>query len=241
MGDISIIARRLSAQHIQYGWAGNSGYPGTVGVRLWNYYNTPEMVEYLFSLGQLQQLCEPDSENSNNTFRTIPTDRPHWVSTKELDVYKKIAFVDHVYLYDSDGRWYYIAPLIVHIKIQLNIVLNHTSKGGILASDFRLHLERAAFKTVQQWYDSNEQFREYAIKAGYDNRQISELGQLLECAEEIWSVYEDNTLVARLSNLYHYFYPWAVAKTDKSGGCIEKIILRPQNAVVHLETIEWNF
>lgn len=75
MGDISVIARRLSDKYVQYGWSGNAGYPGTVGARLWMYYNTPEMVEYLFGLGQLRQLCKPGSETSADPFRTMPTGR----------------------------------------------------------------------------------------------------------------------------------------------------------------------
>lgn len=65
MGDISIIARRLSDKHVQYGWSGNGGYFSTVEVRLLAWYDTPEMVEYLFGLGQLRHLWEPHSEARN--------------------------------------------------------------------------------------------------------------------------------------------------------------------------------
>ena len=47
MGDVSIIARRLSDKYVQYGWCGNGGVFSSVGTRLWEDYNTPEMVEYL--------------------------------------------------------------------------------------------------------------------------------------------------------------------------------------------------
>ena len=241
MGDISIIARRLSDKYVQYGWSGNGGYPGTVGACLWIHYNTPDMVEYLFGLGQLRSLSSPGSDHSSQFFRTKPTGQSHWVGNGELDIYSKIAFVDHVYLYDSDERWYYIAPIIARIKIPLNIVLNHTNKSGILNQNFRLYLERAAFKTIQQWYDENQQFREYASEVGCDHRKITELRQRLEQSETDCSIYGDIGLVASLSKLYRYFYPWAVAKIDGSRERIEKIIFRPQNAIVHLETIEWNF
>lgn len=58
MGDISVIARRLSDKYVQYGWCGNGGYLRTVGARLLAWYDTPDMVEYLFGLGQLQHLME---------------------------------------------------------------------------------------------------------------------------------------------------------------------------------------
>lgn len=47
MGDISIIARRLSDKYVQYGWSGNGGYFQTVGARLLEWYNTPDMVQHL--------------------------------------------------------------------------------------------------------------------------------------------------------------------------------------------------
>ena len=56
MGDVSIIARRLSDKYVQYGWGGNGGVFSAIGTRLWEDYNSPEMVEYLFSLGQLRSL-----------------------------------------------------------------------------------------------------------------------------------------------------------------------------------------
>lgn len=148
MGDISVIARRLSEKNVQYGWSGNAGYPETVGARLWSYYNTPEMVEYLFSLGQLRQLCAPGGETSDDilpgTFRTEPTGRPHWVTTSELDIYSRIAFVDHAYLYDSDNTWYYIAPLIMHILIFPHFLQNLRAGLPGKANDISLALIRIA-------------------------------------------------------------------------------------------------
>ena len=46
MGDVSIIARRLSDEYVQYGWCGNGGVFSSRGTRLWEDYNSPEMVEY---------------------------------------------------------------------------------------------------------------------------------------------------------------------------------------------------
>lgn len=50
MGDISIIARRLKDGHVQYGYSGNGGYYNNVGFKLLNFYNKPNLVEYLFGL-----------------------------------------------------------------------------------------------------------------------------------------------------------------------------------------------
>lgn len=239
MGDISVIARRLSDKYVQYGWSGNAGYPGTVGARLWMYYNTPEMVEYLFGLGQLRQLCKPGSETSADPFRTMPTGQPHWVGTSELDIYNRIAFVDHAYLYDLDGIWYYIAPLIIHTKIPLNITLEHTNQHGILDLEFRMYMERIMFKTVQRWFNGDMQFREYAIKIGCDDRRISELGQMAAQTDEALCLYENYELMESLRKLYYYFDPWAVVKTDKCGERINGVILSPRSNP-RVETINWS-
>ncbi len=68
MGDISIIARRLTDGHVQYGWSGNGGYFRNVGVRLLAWYDDPEMVEYLFGLGQLSELGQPGSERGGSSW-----------------------------------------------------------------------------------------------------------------------------------------------------------------------------
>lgn len=243
MGDISVIARRLSEKNVQYGWSGNAGYPETVGARLWSYYNTPEMVEYLFSLGQLRQLCAPGGETSDDilpgTFRTEPTGRPHWVTTSELDIYSRIAFVDHAYLYDSDNTWYYIAPLIMHTKIPLDTTLKHTDHG-VLDLEFRLRIERIIFKTVQQkWFQGNMEYREYATKMGYDDSRISEIGKTIERADDDSCLYENYKLLEDLRKLYHFFDPWSVVKMDECRERIDSIILRPRSSQ-HIETINWS-
>lgn len=42
MGDISIMARRLTDGHVQYGWSGNGGCFKNVGLRLLLWYQKPE-------------------------------------------------------------------------------------------------------------------------------------------------------------------------------------------------------
>ena len=62
MGDISIIARRLEGgKRVQYGWSGNGGYYRSVGAILLDWYDDPQKVEYLFSLGQLRHIGKPGS------------------------------------------------------------------------------------------------------------------------------------------------------------------------------------
>lgn len=68
MGDISIIARRLDDGQVQYGWSGNGGYFRNVGNKLLEWYDSPELVEYLFGLGELMNIGLPGSDKKNMGF-----------------------------------------------------------------------------------------------------------------------------------------------------------------------------
>lgn len=110
MVDIGIIARRLSPDYVQYEWSGNRCNYKSSGSILQEYYNTPELVEYLFGLGQLSLLFTPYSEKENDRLRNTPTGKPHWVGQSEREIFSKIMFIDYGYFYDSDKRWYYVVP-----------------------------------------------------------------------------------------------------------------------------------
>ena len=64
MGDVSIIARRLTNGMIQYGWSGNGGYFSNTGARLLTWYNEKDetIIDALFALGQLRLIGKPGSE-----------------------------------------------------------------------------------------------------------------------------------------------------------------------------------
>ena len=51
MGNISIMARRFSDGHVQYGWSGNGGSFSFTGAHLLEWYQNSDAVEYLFGLG----------------------------------------------------------------------------------------------------------------------------------------------------------------------------------------------
>lgn len=93
MVDIGIIARRLSPDYVQYGWSGNGCNYKSSGSILQEYYNTPELVEYLFGLGQLSLLFTPYSEKENDRLRDTPTGKPHWVGQSEREIFSKIMFM----------------------------------------------------------------------------------------------------------------------------------------------------
>lgn len=243
MGDISVIARRLSDKHVQHGWSGNGGYLRVVGARLWNEYNTPEMVEYLFSLGQLRELGAPGSEKSKDNnpwaYKTTPKGEPHWVATTELDMFRKICFVDHAYMYDSDETWYYFVDGMLKIKLPLETALYNMAEHGDISHEFRLHLERTTFDTIQrEWYESDTPFREYAINLGYDEQRMAALGQELSQVEDSLFDYESRDLLDSLKMLYQFFEYWAVGIPDETRKTISGVILMPKSDQ-HIETIHW--
>lgn len=238
MGDVSVIARRLSDKYVQYGWCGNGGVFSSIGTRLWEDYNTPEMVEYLFSLGQLRSLWSPGSENSSYLFRTEPTGEPHWVGTSELDIYSKIAFIDHTYFYDGDHQWYYIVPTVMWTKVPISLIVAHLTERGDILPEFRLALEMAVFDSVRSYYRNDEQFHEYVARLGYDDNRMNQLRQAIINSGDKLFYWNNCELLETLKNLYRYFALWAVVTEDESGREIGRVLLRAKSEP-YIETIFW--
>lgn len=239
MGDVSVIARRLSDKYVQYGWSGNGGVFSSVGTMLWEDYNSPDMVEYLFSLGQLRSLWSPGSENSSYLFRTEPAGRPHWVGTSELDIYSKIAFVDHAYFYDSDHQWYYIVPTVMWAKAPISLIVEHLTERGDILPEFRIALEMAVFDAVHSYYRNDEQFHTYVVRLGYNDDHMDQLRQDIKNSGDELFYYNNRELLETLKNLYRYFALWAVVKEDESGQEIGRVILKSKSEP-YVETIFWS-
>lgn len=238
MGDISIIARRLSDKYVQYGWSGNGGVFSSIGTRLWEDYNSPEMVEYLFSLGQLRSLWSPGSEKTSYLFRTELTGRPHWVGRSELDIYSKIAFVDHAYFYDSNNQWYYIVPTVMWTKVPISLLVAHLNERGDICPEFRLALETAVFDAVRSHYHNDERFQAYVARLGYDDNRMDQLGQEIKNSGDKLFYFNNCEPLKTLNNLYRYFGLWAVVKEDESGQGIGRVILKAKSEP-YIETIFW--
>ncbi len=127
MGDISIIARRLKDGHVQYGWSGNGGYFKNTGLRLLKWYDNPDIIEYLFGIGEMKFIGAPGSEKGGRPFieTTRPAGCPHNLSTTEREIFSKIVFIDYGYFYDLDNKWHYIIPGPFRIKMPLELLPHH--------------------------------------------------------------------------------------------------------------------
>lgn len=233
MGDVSVMARRLKdRKSIQYGWSGNGGYFSNVGSRLLTWYNDPEKVEYLFSLGQLGLIGKPGSENGGESwfFTHQPDGTPHWIDNTERMMFSQIAFIDYGYFYDADNVWYYVIPGPIRIKIPLEYIEAHLDKDYREFDTLR-RIEKKLLKHMLGNY-ANENPALKDIVASYD-LTCEELQEILTKEE-----FPMEHLFDKYSRIYAYFDDWAVVKTK--GARISKFLVRTkQEERTRIETIDW--
>ena len=226
MGDVSIIARRLSDKYVQYGWSGNGGYFKKIGDALLSYYTDPEMVEYLFELGQVATIWEPYSERTNRIFKTEPTGRPHWVGTSERKIFSQIAFVDYGYFYDSDNIWYYVIPGPFRIKMPLVLIANNLDENHS-ESAFVNRVEHMVFDFIFEfWFETDEDYRSYLNEKGYDSVKVKEVRATL--AAEMYPIYR---LFDRHNVILDYFDSWALIRSTEDNKAVGEIIIKKKTVL----------
>lgn len=228
MGDVSVIARRLSGQYVQYGWSGNGGYFKTVGARLLEWYDTPDMVEYLFGLGQLRHLWEPHSEDDLSVeIRTMPYGMPHWVSPSERWIFSKIAFIDYGYFYDSDQTWYYVKPGPFRLKLPLALVEENLDDEALEFS----FLEKVEHLVLEEIFSGR--YTECLRNSGVGAEELRNIRESL--------LQEDGPLCQlwdRHRSVFQCFDDWILIRSDESGKNVGDIILRAKEDP-HKETVFW--
>ena len=229
MGDISIIARRVSEGKVEYGWSGNGGYFSTVGSALLEYYNSPTMVNYLFSLGQVSRILSPLSEWREDTwYKTTPTGSPHYIGASEEEIFSKIMFVDYGYFYDSDHTWYYVSPGPFCVKIPLELVGQNLDDRD-QEYTFIKEVERAVLAEMAgPYYEKDEAFRTYLIECGYDAEKFRTLFSQLLAQAVNENDYALRLLSENAKKICHYFDRWVVVKASEDGEHIGDILLRPK-------------
>ena len=160
MGTINILARRRKDGVVEYGWCG-SWHAKNVGQVLVEWYRNDAMVDYLFGLGQVANLCAPLSETCNERgpeYRTCPTGNPYWMAASEREIFSRVSLADAAYFYDTDGRWYYISVWPLHIKIPLELVVGHLSPIGSTQA-YRQQIEKKAAKRILvDWPNTDPEF-----------------------------------------------------------------------------------
>ena len=249
MGDTSIIARRLQDGHVQYGWSGNGGYYKIVGWAIETWYTTPEMVEYLFSLGQLQLLVNPLTDADQHWwYHTTPTGEPHFLGCSENEIFWKVMFVEYAYFYDLENRWYYIAPNNFRIKIPLNEVSKYLEITG-KEVEFELFRKLDAHVVrliADEWYLKDRNFRELADRNQFDCGQAIRLSDKILKDAELDEDDEDYEYWCHLWKYFHdhewfleYFDRWVLMQDVGDGTAPAKIIMHKREETRE-ETINWS-
>lgn len=234
MGDISIIARRLSDGHVQYGWSGNGGYFSNVGVRLLMWYQEPENVEYLFELGQTCLIGKVGSERGG--FRLMeshsPTGEAFWLGNTERQIFSKIAFIDYGYFYDLDCKWYYIIPGPFRVKIPLELIAHHIDDERGSEFNYLFHVQERILNYIfNEYIDLDSDFKilldESDLEAKIVLDTIYQKGQHV-----LYYLYDEYKTV------YEYFDDWIVVKANSDYTEIQEIVIKKKGNK-HIETCEW--
>lgn len=238
MGDTSIIARRLKDGHVQYGCSGNGGYYSNVGFKLLNFYDEPNMVEYLFGLGQLLRIGYPHKDG--NTEADLPLylrhetfhDMPHYLGTTEREIFSKLMFVDYGYFYDIDNKWYYIKPGPFRIKIPLKYIDNITNGGDDYEFDEIKKIERDILNYVFTSYIKKDKDFNIFLKK---KKVCAEKFISRIKADEEFDTYD---FFHEYNEIFEYFDDWILVKTNKTNKKITDFILKKKTKK-HIETINW--
>ncbi len=233
MGDISIIARRLTDGHVQYGWSGNGGYFRNVGLRLLAWYDNPEKVEYLFGLGELRLIGKPGSENGGSAWYLTnePTGRPHTLGRTEREIFSQIAFIDYGYFYDIDHQWYYVEPGPFRIKLPLAHIYYATNEGEEFEFDYLQKVKKEIAQYMLGAYLAEDAVFAELLK----DKKINPEELLAELLGEDYPLYH---LFDYHREVFAYFDDWILAVTEENDKKIARYILKPKTEK-HIETIEW--
>lgn len=243
MGDVSMIARRLLDGHVQYGWSGNGGCLDMTGAIIQEFYQTPEEVEYLFSLGQLKLLYLPYSEKKNELYRTSPTGQPHWLGTSEQDIFSKILFVDYAYLYEtSEKKWYFADPIIgfvVKVPLQwcVEYMENHMGNAKYLNQKLiLLYIDCVTISSLLKEYDNNGSFVSWCSENGIEHVDVlqfqKDMENISDDEDSMWEVLDKILRSNTYKRMTRYFDSWAIFNPDTNS-----VSFLPKTEK-HIETID---
>lgn len=241
MGDISVIARRLEGgKRVQYGWSGNGGYYRNVGGMLLCWYDDPQMVEYLFGLGQMRYIGKPESENGGEAMidTHIPEGRPHWLGKSEREIFSKIAFVDFGYFYDLDDTWYYVIPGPFRIKIPLWYIHNNLDEQ-YFEFDTRRNIETMVISYILTvYYNSDKELQSIVNKKYTEGIEAIRKAVLSSDDRDFPCL----NLFKNYRLIFNYFDDWILVKTNEQMTQITDIIVQKRQKELEtsrIETINW--
>lgn len=233
VGGISIIARRLTPEYVQYGWSGNGGDFSMVGWRLMEWYSDPKDVEYLFGLGQTWLIGQKGSEKGGfGMFDTHHlTGEPFWLGNTERKIFSKIAFIEFGYFYDLDNKWYYIIPGPFRIKIPIELI-EHCLETAEYEYDYCNHIEQMVAEYIFTEYRNNDPEFDEFLRQKYDDIDII-VDEIVTSSSPIYVLFE------KYETIFKYFDDWILITADEMGKEVSGIIMRKKEER-HLETFLWS-
>jgi len=251
MGTHSCIARRVAPNVIQFGNIINDGYLEYVGRVLIEYYNSAERVEKLFSLGQLETLGAPGTEDiqfpfilqSTGTFCTRVTNGycPHEICKSETEIDPPVMFTDYYYFYDSDGVWYYVKPGKIMQKIPLEYAIGRMKffqknpgldPKGDPDWSVSFEMEMAFFKEIFFEYPKTDpEFKELL-----DSMEIN-LDETFASLNKI--VFPFEKISGKIGKLVSYFDNWSVCGVSSEDKPPVKVFVKKASEK-HVETYLWD-
>ena len=253
MGTHAAIVRRLPDNTIQYGNIINDGFLSYVGIILMVYYDSPKLVEQLFSLGQLETLGAPGTENNPALFdtesKTYCTNRwkghrSHRTCDSEMEICPEVMFTDYYYFYDNE-EWFYVKPDCGWQKIPLHYVLNRLSYFSKYPNECPQIMGRNEPDTCVRYEMDIAYLKEILFEYP---KEDAEYKQLLDASEiNIEETFEElrktnfplYEFLEKHLNLVNYFDPWSVYMVGESHLPPSKVKLRKKSEQ-HVETYFWN-
>ena len=238
MGGISIIARRLEGgNYVQYGFSGIGGNFGYLGLLLMEHYDSPERVDYLFDLGQLNHLGRPYSENGGYSFilTTDMENKPHHLDRTERSIFSKIAFIDHGYFYDLDNQWYFVMPGPFRIKIPAIYMFDHMDTFFHDEEwDERHRISENLIRYLLGEYYENDIELQELVKNTYEE-------DIAEIREKVFKAnWPEGELFHKYKAIFEYFDDWVVAIPGRNNQYIKfYIVKRYVDDNDRIETIYW--
>lgn len=225
---LGFIARRVTKDIIQFGRGGSGSY-SCMGQCIQELYAPAgdDGVEYLFSLGQLNRLGIPGSENNKYhlLFSHERRYEPHYMGFSENDMFHDY-YVDGIgYFYDFDKQWYYVYQDSFRIKIPLWYIEKHLDEKGN-EYDFLKEIKLIIYKKI---------FIDYPLEDEDFRVLIEDKGNEIY-KEFLEEGYMYSTVSRKYRRFLDYFDQWVLIRPidDNKADIIVK-----KKEDKHIETIDW--
>lgn len=236
MGDVAVMARRMQDKGIQYGWCGNGGYLSGMLPSMLIRYDTDRLVEELFSMGELAHVGLPGSERGGQSIMltTRRGDSPLSIADTERMMFSQIAFIDHGYLREMDGTWYYVIPGPFRIKIPLYMALLELKDDfNDDDNEYLNHIDKMVIKYIFEEYPKEDAgFLDFLKENGVEKDELEK--HLLENTNSVYMLWEKHR------NIFRYFDDWILCLPDETMRKCEKVVMRKkQENGKRMETCDW--